>query len=272
MNMFFPRLILVALLLAPGISVAQLSVVNYRPYADRFDGATRLYTFRISAMVPAVCQAMPNVRSSNGIYPGDYFWPAFAGYPSSLGLPQFKLEQLDAEEKQSLVRFLKEYFPEKFHISALIDSIRTYTYGCYSGDRHEFYLMLSEGDTIYVISGWFGKFMSLFQAVPSNKILTPADFIKQIKEIAPALRKSKLSDSLVSVDNYVYGERGDTTFFMQAYDPVNRMWFRNYPTKLVLPPADPAKGKEKPYNIIEISQIYDEVIFNARAGYLLKRR
>ncbi len=253
--MFFPHLIPVILLFVPSISMAQLSVVNYRPYADRFDGATRLYTFRISAMVPAVCQAMPNVRSSNGIYPGDYFWPAFAGYPSSLGLPQFKLEQLDAEEKQSLVQFLKEYFPEKFHISALIDSIRTYTYGCYSGDRHEFYLMLSESDTIYVISGWFGKFMSFYRAVPYDKRLTPAELITEAPIIAPGIRKFGLSDSLVKVDTSLIDDQ--KLYFLEAIDKVHNLRLRHYPINVVLPPEDPKTGKERLFNLIEITKMND---------------
>jgi hypothetical protein len=259
---------LAAVLLAPMCLKAELNVVNCGPYADRFGpGPMRPYTYRISAMVQAPCNVSFFLRSANSGLPGDYFWPAVADLPPEiLSYVNYSIKRPSAEEKKEIMQFLKDYFLVRFQIPALIDSAQTYTISClYTPDsvRHEFYLMLSEGDTIYVISGWFGKFMSLFRASPYDKRLTPADFIAQAIQIAPRIRKLSLSDQMVKVDTGQVWE--EKTYFLQAYEISNHLWLRHYPISVVLPPDDPKSAKEKLYNLIEISKIYDQALFHGRA-------
>jgi hypothetical protein len=261
--------------LAPSSSIAQLTIVNHKPYADRFSrGPMRPYTYRISAEVQAPCDASFFLRSANDIYPGDYFWPAFAGTPPAiLSYPNYLIKNPSSEEKQQIALFLKDYFPMRFQNPALIDSAQAYTLRClYTPDsvRHEFYIMLSEGDTIYVISGWDGKFISFFRANPYDKKLTPTDFIAQAIQIAPGLGKLALSDQMVKVDTGKVWE--EKTYFLQSYEISNRLWLRHYPISVVLPPDNPETGKEKLYNLIEISKIYDQALFDGRLNQVLYRR
>jgi hypothetical protein len=254
------------ILAARGHSQSELSVVNHKPYAELFvHGPFRPYTFRICAIVPAGCSSSEILRSANDIYPGDYFWPPFTVPRGS------SIDQPSAKEKQQIAQFLKEYFPEQFQNPALIDSAWAYNYGCYENvDRREFYVMLSQGDTIFVISGWMGKFISFFRVVPHDRKATPSGFIKQVKDLAPALGKLGLSDSLAKV--YNYAGVVDSNYFMETYDKDSRLWLRHYPFKAVLPPDNPEKGKERLYNLIEISKIYDQDMLDARVSQLLHPR
>ncbi len=300
MKKFILLSILVAIILFPCTSRGQLSVVDNKPYADRFlKQPLRQYTDRISADVPAMCWVR-DIRSAHKAFPGDYFWPARTySKNKDIIMP-------NSEEKRQIMQFLKESFPGKFQDSSLIDSAQNSTYQCsFRTDsiRNEFYLMLSEGDTIYVISGWYGKFMSLFRATPYEKIPTPANFIAEAKEIAPGLGKMGWSDSSVKAEYYPdslikiayypagddsahnrktydrdqfvtmqpynskiekYPLKNDTAYFMEAYNAANSMWLRNYRIREVLPPSNPKKGKEKAYNLIEISKIYDREMFELR--------
>lgn len=252
---------LAAVWLAQAYPAEGLKVVYHKPYTIRYGrGSMKPYTWRISAIVPAPCQVSDLVRSANTVLPGDFFWP------STIYSDDMAIKRITPEEKKQIALFLKDYFPEKFQDSTLIDSAQSFTYRCmYTPDsvRHEFYLMLSEGDTIYVISGWFGKFMSLFRASPYDKRLTPADFIAQAIQIAPRIRKLSLSDQMVKVDTGQAWE--EKTYFLQAYEISNHLWLRHYPISVVLPPDNPKSAKEKVYNLIEISKIYDQALFHERA-------
>ncbi len=252
---------LAVFLLAPRCSrdtafLAKLHIVNHQPYADRFaQGPVRPYSFLISAEVPAICNA-PWTRSANFGLPGDYFWTAITSFPPpSPERLKNSIKRPTAEERKQILHFLKDHFAIQFQNSTLIDSGQTYTYGCYSSDRHEFYLMLSEGDTVYVISGWFGKFMSFYRAVPYDKRLTPADLIAEAQKIAPGIRKFGLSDSLVNVDTSLVWDQ--KLYFLELDDNAHHLRLRHYPINVVLPPEDPKTGKERLFNLIEITKMND---------------
>jgi hypothetical protein len=192
----------------------------------------------------------PFIRDPDIRYPGDYFWPP-DGLLQNKDAESTLKAQLTVNEIDTVRKFLKYNFPTEFSGSATLLSLKGYAYNFPGpgGPRREAYTMFTEGDTVYVVSGWLGKFLSFYRVVPGDSRLTVPQLMKQLEILTPLAKEIKegsfkhVSDSL----NYL----------LEYVDKDKMFRVRNYLMKTVLPP-DPPVGKEKFYNLIEITKFYDK--------------
>jgi hypothetical protein len=167
----------------------------------------------------------------------------------------------------SVTTFLKQHFAPQFYDSAIVASLQGYYYEFPNGPHREFYTMFANGDTVYVISGLFGKFISFYRATPGDFRLEPDKLLTEVRKI------SSLIDGLeIGADDFV--RRDDPGNYFLEY--VNRdalVRIRNYQMKAILPPDPPDttiqetidfRDTRKPYNLIEVTKIIDGSIIPTR--------
>jgi hypothetical protein len=78
---------------------------------------------------------------------------------------------LASNEKTNIDMLLIENISSAFYDSFILNNMRGYQYQLKEYEnfiRREFYIRYSQGDTIYVISGWLDKFLSFYRAVPER--------------------------------------------------------------------------------------------------------
>jgi hypothetical protein len=198
--------------------------------------------------LPLMTQFSSVIRQNYAPYPGDYFYPADA-YMYSEYMPEGLHIRLTAEEIKAVEDFLKENLPSRFSDSLVLASVKGYNF-IFSDDLHrEPYTMLSEGDTVYVISGWLGKFLSFYRVVPGDFRLSVPQLIDQLAKLTPLAR---------DIDEKEFRHESDSLNYLWEYVDRDKMFrIRNYLMKATLPP-NPPDSPEKYYNLIEITKFYDK--------------
>jgi len=95
------------------------------------------------------------IRKSSPKSPGDYLvhpWLADSSEVSNV-------------EKAEIDSLLNQFISPEYFNRTILDSLTDYDYLISDGavNRHEFYVRYAEGETIYTISGWYGKFVSFLE-------------------------------------------------------------------------------------------------------------
>ena len=116
------------------------------------------------------------IRQENNIAPGDYY-----RYPK--GAKPISLPQTSRTEILSL---LENTIKDNYYDSTLLISTRGYSYFLSEDSlvRNEYHLRYSLGDTIYVVSGWLGKFLSFYRAIPGIQKYDYDTLNRKISELA----------------------------------------------------------------------------------------
>jgi hypothetical protein len=237
-------------LLLNNVAFSKLQIEDcYKYFVPRSIIQDPIYTDYLNLdRLPLMTQFVPVIRQSSPTNPGDYFYPADT-YINSEFIAKDLHVQLTTAEIKVIEDFLKENLLTRFSDSVVLSSLKGYNFIFRDGLHREPYTMLSEGDTVYVISGWLGKFLSFYRVVPGDFRLKVPELMQELEKITPISQEIKegsfrhVSDSL----NYL----------LEYVDKDKMFRVRNYLMKTVLPP-DPPDGKEKYYNLIEITKFYDK--------------
>lgn len=173
--------------------------------------------------------------------PGDYFrWPSGAD-TVKLAIEEF------SEIESSLQKTVDGSFYDRF----VLDNLTGYGYSLDKGKiyRKEYYVSYAVGDTIYVISGWFGKFLSFYEAVPGAFRLSIEEFQARIKVLSPSYQIAKEGD---------FKEIDDKNNYLFEYiDKKNMTRVRNYLVDATFIPDNSTDAHVQKYNLIEITKFID---------------
>ena len=188
------------------------------------------------------------IRQPVPTFPGDYFRPANAGIGNNL---QDIHSEFSISEREEVKRFLNSnVFFDTSEIEMLLN-LTCFAYDIRGNHRREAYGMFVDSDTVYVISGWLGKFMSYYRVVPGDFRLTTSEFIEELDKITP------LAKNLEGKEKTFHNEADSTNYLHEYIDRDGMFRVRNYLMKTVLPPSPPV-GPEQYYNLIEITKFYDK--------------
>jgi hypothetical protein len=174
--------------------------------------------------------------------PGDYF-----RHP--LGADSMTLSSLDKEQIHSL---LKSNINPVFYDSSMLEKISGYQYRLNSEKekRREYFLRYAKGDTIFVISGWLGKFLSFYRSIPGHKQYS----IRELQTVAQLLSPSYIAGA----DNS-FKINPNGPYFLEHVNRDNKMRLRGY---LVGEESYIDKTTEYPvdktYSLIEITVFIDK--------------
>jgi hypothetical protein len=176
--------------------------------------------------------------------PGDYF-----RHPR--GADSVQLTTADIKEIESTI---KNTIAEQYYDSYILDNMAGYEYNLLNGkiSRREYYVKYSRGDTVYVISGLLGKFLSFYRAVPGESRLS----IDQLK-----VEAAKLSPGINFKEDDIFIEKeNEYIYFTERVDREQKLRVRNYQVVEYWQETD--KERDNPlgkyYNLIEITKFLDE--------------
>jgi hypothetical protein len=178
--------------------------------------------------------------------PGDYFrWPA--------GATIIPLSDSDYTEVRNL---LHETIFDSFYDDILLRNLIGFEYTIHdrSVHRREYYLSYAMGDTVYVISGWLGKFFSFYRA-------TPGDFRYSVEDLQENVKI--LSSTYVKVPTAQFTKSGNgNNYFLEYIDEDHMTRVRNYLVKAEFLPDDSSKGNAEKYSIYNVSTLGDVESYN----------
>ncbi|HBC45441.1 MAG TPA: hypothetical protein DEO84_00130 [candidate division Zixibacteria bacterium] len=242
--------ILISMLLLSNIGLGQLMVVDYAKYVSPRHLAPvpsyRMYLYLDTAQ--GMCRFAPAIRQPSIQYPGDYFYP-----PDSYIFPQFIptdiIVKMSPSEIEVANKFLSEDIYPILSDSIVISSLKEYSYDCPNAYHIEPYTMLSDADTVYVVSGWLGKFLSFYRVVPGDKRLTIPDLMNQLEKLTPLSKQIEIKK---------FRTESDSSNYLLEYVDKDKMFrIRNYLIKATLPP-DSSDAPESYHNLIEVTKFYDK--------------
>jgi len=184
-----------------------------------------------------------NLRSPNDKNPGDYFY-------SPMTVDAIILENsIRAEIHGLLSSFIDTAFFSDYIISRL--SGFSYQLCDQCGHRKEFHIRYSRGDTLYVISGWIGKFISFYRAVPGDFKLSIRQLQNEIAKLSPSYQ---IADS-----NAFIVKNTRSGYFCKRVDKQNMVRVRNYTITEVSDPRNKQDMNQSwTYNLIEITKFLDK--------------
>ncbi len=188
------------------------------------------------------------IRQGSATYPGDYFYPPDAFIPEEF-ISKNLHTTLAFSEIESIANFLKENILPSFSDSLVLSSLRGYSFEYPNGLHREPYTMLADGDTVYVISGWLGKFLSFYRVVPGDFRLTVPELINHLDKLTPLAKE---------INPKEFRHESDSLNYLWEYVDKDKMFrIRNYLMKATLPP-NPPDSPPIFYNLIEITKFYDK--------------
>jgi len=176
--------------------------------------------------------------------PGDYFLrPTGADTTDLTDSERIEFEDL-----------LEKIISPEYYDTTILKSVTGYDYSISEGSIHrrEYYVAYVLGDTIYVISGWLGKFLSFYRAVPGDFRLTTAELQKEVQNLSPPY-------TLTSERNFrkINEERN----YLQEYvDYENMTRIRNYLIYGTFIFPGKTKSENRSYNLIEITKFIDKEV------------
>lgn len=181
------------------------------------------------------------IRQESPKLPGDYFRPP-------MGADSVSISDIEISKKDSIL----QTFINSANFSKLIlDSLNGYEYAVAQGTVHrrEYHVSYACGDTIYVISGWFGKFLSFYRAIPGDFRYDASDLRQEVAKLM--LSYPKIGDnSFRRIDD-------ERNYFLEYVDRENMIRVRNYLiTGLDIFGIVATKGTLT-YNLIEITKFID---------------
>jgi hypothetical protein len=244
-----PILFFLILLFAGSGSAGQVGIVDYSEYT-LFKRTIEfpIYSKYLYLGYGQTIDLFWPTRQASRIYPGDYFYPPPAFYPEQF-LPKDLIAQTTSIEKNIVSDFLNNNIYHNLTDSLVLSSINCFSYDYPTGHHREPYTMLSDGDTVYVVSGWLGKFLSFYRVVPGDKRLTVPELMRELEKITPLSKE---------IDQKKFRTESDYLNYLLEYVDKGKMFrIRNYLMKATLPP-DPPDAPESYHNLIEITKFLNK--------------
>lgn len=247
--------ILILLMLLALTAFAKLNTISPAPYFE-YDQRNGIALFPLYSeyiklgQIPISTGLNFIIRQPVSGYPGDYFWFADFGLRRVNGKSKFQCE-LTVPEKEKISSFLIDNLYADSASDGIVSSLAGFAYDFPGGPRREAYGMFVDGDTVYVISGWLGKFISFYRVVPGDFRLSASELMKELDKITP------LSKALKGKEDAFRHEADSTNYLLEYIDREGMFRVRNYLMKTVLPPSPP-NSPDKFYNLIEITKFYDK--------------
>lgn len=179
-------------------------------------------------------------RVKNPKYPGEYF--IFPDGADSVAISK--------EEFKEINNLLSQNVYNSYYDDFVLDNIFGYRYTFIDSAvwRHEYYVSYARADTIFVISGWFGRFISFYKAVPGDFRYDIDDLQSEIEKISPSYVKTK-AEQFKWIDE-------DINYFLEHLDKRNMMRIRNYQIDARFSYGI-SDDKLTKYNLIEITKFID---------------
>ena len=184
------------------------------------------------------------LRSPKPMAPGDYF-----RHPA--GANEMKLTEKDIKEVEGL---LTAAVSPHYYDSYVLDNLTGYEYQLLEGkvSRREYYVKYGTGDTVYVISGLLGDFLSFYRAVPGDFRLSINQLKTEAEKLSPVVQFGDDKKFIQKQNEYIY--------FTEYLDRDQMIRVRNY--QVIKYAKDEAEAKEYPkgkyYNLIEITKFLDK--------------
>jgi hypothetical protein len=183
-------------------------------------------------------------RDRDSRHPGDYFFTPESADSTSLTDTEF------SEIESLLLKNVYDSYYDDFVLENLTGY--EYTFADSAIWRRDYHVCYARRDTIYVISGWLGKFLSFYRAVPGDSRHDIDELQNQVKLLSPSYRKTK-EKSFKQIDEEI-------NYFLEYVDKPNKMRIRNYQIDAGFR-YGVSGDIEKKYNLIEITKFIDpEVI------------
>jgi hypothetical protein len=217
---------------------------RFMPNDEPINMITPLRQLNIHLLTAGV-EVVPNDRRQTGnkTHPGDY-------YRSPLGAARLPLE---INDRQEIVHNISSIVRKEFYDSAIVSSVLGYKYKLHAEEieRREYYLRYSLADTIYVISGWVGKFLSFYRAVPGH--------IKyNFKEIQVAVSQLAARDIQISKDAFEKSSRNNP-YFIEYIDKYKMIRVRCYHISEIVGFDEKINNFiTNPFTLIEITKFIDK--------------
>jgi hypothetical protein len=243
-------LIIFAVLLFCNNCFSQFAVEDYYEYMVwRNPMDNPIYgTYLRLATLSSPTQFYFYIRQGSSKYPGDYFYPPDAFTSKEFVSKDLHMALTSAEIKNTS-EFLEKNISLPFSDSLILSSLKGYSFEYPNGPHLEPYTMLAEADTVYVISGWLGKFLSFYRAVPGNFRLTVPRLMDQLDKLTPLAKE---------IYEKRFRHESDSLNYLWEYVDNDKMFrIRNYLMKATLPP-NPPDSPAIYYNLIEITKFQDK--------------
>jgi hypothetical protein len=188
------------------------------------------------------------IRQASTAYPGDYFYPPDTYFPTE-ALPTNLIAMPKSSDLKVIKNFLNDETSEAFYYSPILSSVKCYNFDYPNGHHREPYTMLTDADTVYVVSGWLDKFLSFYRVVPGDKRLTVPQLMTELEKITPLSKE---------IDQKKFRTESDSANYLLEYVDKDKMFrVRNYLIKATLPP-DSSDAPESYHNLIEVTKFYDK--------------
>ncbi len=214
--------------------------------------------------VPQPDQVGWDKRQPNNTYPGDYF-------RSPKGASKIILQ---IDELNEISNTAKTFIDTAYFNDFVFENLRGFAYTLYEHtdvrgkdsvgkntfrivvdtfSRKEYHVRYAAGDTIFVISGWLGKFLSFYRAIPGDFKYAIDQFQNEVKKLSPV---------------YVFTDKGNFRdessnggYFYEYIDRKNMIRIRNYfVTDYMIFDEKTKKLYNKQYNLMEITKFIDKEV------------
>lgn len=195
----------------------------------------------IHLYLPIIDEVPFDVRQRILHAPGDYF-----RYPRGAKIVEIRKEEINTIG-DNLSGFIKGDHYDSCTLNNIVGI--QYTFKVDSITRSEYFLRYSKADTIYVISGWFDKFLSFYRAIPGSFKYKLAELNGKISEIAA---------NKISIPKDIYNQSlKDSSYFIEYVDRDRMLRVRCYHI------SEQRKGQDNPlvtdpYTLIEITRFLDK--------------
>jgi hypothetical protein len=177
--------------------------------------------------------------------PGDYF-----RYPYGADTMT-----ISPEASEEITSTLHNSIKKAFYDSSILGALKGLRYRLYGQDstREEYHIRYAQGDTIYVISGWLGKFLSFYRSVPG--------FIKfDLKELQDNVSRVAASDIKIPKEAYEKSSR-DNPYFIEYVNHEAMYRIRCYHIgEMGSMGGNTDPFFSKPYTLIEITKFLDKEV------------
>ena len=182
-------------------------------------------------------------RSRNPLWPGVFYLKPQSAYAISLS----------EDEYHDLTTLLKATIDSSYHGYSVLRHLGGYYYEMNHGKikRREYHIRYTKGDTIFVISGWPGKFLNFYRAVPDTIKYSVAKLQEEVGKLCPKYAAGPEHEFTQSYDGYQY--------FLEYIDRNNMMRIRCI--FINEGSAEWVKNKwvsGEYYNLIEITRFIDQ--------------
>ena len=180
------------------------------------------------------------IRDRDSRHPGDYFFrPELADSTSLTDTEFLEMENL-----------LRQNVYASYYDDFVLENLTgcEYTFADSAVWRREYHVCYARGDTIYVISGWLGKFLSFYRAIRGDFRYDIDELQNQVKLLSPSYRNTK-EKSFMRIDEEI-------NYLLEYVDKPNRIRVRNYQIDAGFR-YGVSGDIEKKYNLIEITKFID---------------